>query len=138
MPDTSRVEKWKNCRVNIIYNVWPSKYFSSNDKGKSSPAFAANHAVDCNQHYIVNQGVATNSGLTEVGTGSNWDLFCIVRRKVAWKNLFLHRVNNIERNIKQNIYTGMEVISHIPPWYCCKNRKNDNVLINNINNLYII
>ena len=30
--------------------------------------------------------------------------------------LFLHRVNNIEHNIKQNIYTGMVVISHIPPF----------------------
>ena len=30
--------------------------------------------------------------------------------------LFLHRVNNIEHNIKQNIYTGMAVISHIPPF----------------------
>ena len=25
--------------------------------------------------------------------------------------MFLHRVNNIEHNVKQNIYTGMEVIS---------------------------
>ena len=28
--------------------------------------------------------------------------------------MFLHCVNNIEHNIKQNIYTGMEVISLIP------------------------
>ena len=27
----------------------------------------------------------------------------------------LHLVNNIEHNIKQNIYTGMEVISLMPP-----------------------
>ena len=27
--------------------------------------------------------------------------------------MFLHRINNIEHNIKQNFYTGMEVISHI-------------------------
>ena len=25
--------------------------------------------------------------------------------------MFLHRVNNVEHNVKQNIYTGMEVIS---------------------------
>ena len=25
--------------------------------------------------------------------------------------MFLHRVNNIEHNVKQNIYTDMEVIS---------------------------
>ena len=29
--------------------------------------------------------------------------------------MFLHRVNNIEHNIKPNIYTGMEEISVIPP-----------------------
>ena len=28
---------------------------------------------------------------------------------------FLHRVNNVEHNIQQNIYTGMEMISLIPP-----------------------
>ena len=32
--------------------------------------------------------------------------------------MFVHRVNNIELNIKQNIYIGMEVISLIPPCYC--------------------
>ena len=29
--------------------------------------------------------------------------------------MFLQHVNNIEHNIKQNIYTGMEAISVIPP-----------------------
>ena len=31
--------------------------------------------------------------------------------------MFLHPVNNIEHNIKQNIDTGTEVIALIPPWY---------------------
>ena len=29
--------------------------------------------------------------------------------------MFLHRVDNIEHNMKQNKYTGMAVISFIPP-----------------------
>ena len=32
----------------------------------------------------------------------------------AKRLMFLHQVNNIEHNIKQNIYTGVEVISLIP------------------------
>ena len=56
------------------------------------------------------RGVATNNGR------SNLDLFCIVSINVVLKSLmFLHCVNNIEHNIKQNIYAGMEVISLIPP-----------------------
>ena len=43
--------------------------------------------------------------------------------------MFLHHVNNIEHNIKQNIYTGLEVISLIPPCVVYKNSKNENVLI---------
>ena len=51
----------------------------------------------------------------EGGADSNQDLFCIVSTNVVEKSLmFLHHVNNIEDNIKQNIYTGMEVISLIP------------------------
>ena len=33
-------------------------------------------------------------------------------------SVFFHRVNSIEDNIKQNTYTGMEVISLIFPRYC--------------------
>ena len=59
------------------------------------------------------RGEATNSGLG--GPGSNQDIFCILSKNVVQKTLmFLHSVNNIEHNIKQNIYTGMEVISLIP------------------------
>ena len=46
--------------------------------------------------------------------------------------MFLHRVNNIEHNIKQNIYTGVKLIFlkylHDAVY---KSSKNDNVLINN-------
>ena len=50
--------------------------------------------------------------------------------------MFLHLVNNIEHNIKQNIYTEMGLISLMPPCHgtVYKNSKNKNVLINNINN----
>ena len=41
-------------------------------------------------------------------------LYCKYERGI--KNLiFLHRVNNTEHNIKQNNYTGLKVISVIPP-----------------------
>ena len=54
--------------------------------------------------------------IIEWDPGLNWDLFCIVSTNVVQKRLmFLHRVNNIEHNINQNIYTGMMVISLIPP-----------------------
>ena len=50
------------------------------------------------------------------GPGSNRDLFCIGSKNVIYKSLmFLRRVNNIEHDIKQNIYAGMEVISLILP-----------------------
>ena len=50
------------------------------------------------------------------GASSNRDLFCIISTNVVLKSLmFLHRVNNIEHNIKQNICTGMQVIFLIPP-----------------------
>ena len=53
------------------------------------------------------RGVATNRGL-----GKPWSKitgsFCIVKTNKTL--MFLHRVNNVEHNIKQNIYTGMEVI----------------------------
>ena len=29
--------------------------------------------------------------------------------------MYLHRVNDIEHNVKQNIYTSIEMISLIPP-----------------------
>ena len=65
------------------------------------------------QSYCRVRGVAKNSGLGE--TGSNRNLFCIVSTSVVLKSLiFLYRVNSIEHNIKQNIYTDMEVISLIP------------------------
>ena len=67
----------------------------------------------------MNRGVAANSGLgrrgrqAQIGTFMfcKWS-FCIV----TWYNdlMFLHRVNIIKFNIKQNICTGMEVISLIP------------------------
>ena len=51
--------------------------------------------------------------------------------------MFLHRVNNIEHKIKQNICTDMEVISLMPlsHYTVHKNSKNENVRINNIDNL---
>ena len=56
----------------------------------------------------------TNSGLG--APGPNWDLICVLRTNVVYMSLiFLHRVNNKERHIKQNIYTGMEAISLLPP-----------------------
>ena len=65
--------------------------------------------------YINEQGVAINGGLegpVQIGT-----FFCIVSTKRFKIVMFLHHVNNIEHNLKQNIYTGMEVISLIPPRY---------------------
>ena len=54
----------------------------------------------------------------------------------VWKSLmFLHRDTNVEHNIKQNIYFGMEVISLLLPGYLYENSKNENVLMNNIDNL---
>ena len=67
------------------------------------------------------RSVATNNGLVRgrgrgMGAGSNQDLLHIVSTNVVYKSLmFLDRVNNIEHDIKQNIYTGIEVISLIPP-----------------------
>ena len=49
--------------------------------------------------------------------------------------MFLHYANNIEHNIKQNISTGMELISLTPDDTVYKNRKNENTVRNNINNL---
>ena len=49
--------------------------------------------------------------------------------------MVLHRVNNIEHNMKQNIYTGTEFISVRLPCNVYKNSKNQKVLINNIDNL---
>ena len=48
--------------------------------------------------------------------------------------MFLHHVNDIEHNIKQNIYWygGNLSYTHDTAY---KNSMNDNVLINNINNL---
>ena len=69
-------------------------------------------------HMTMNRGVAANNGLGGWGGGrasSNRDLFSVVSTNVVKKSLmFLHRVNNIEHDIKQNIYTGMEFISLIP------------------------
>ena len=82
---------------------------------------------------IRSKGLATNSRLgdqLQIGT-----FFCIVSANVVKKSLmFLHRVNNIEHNIKQNVYTGMKVISLRLPWYCM-NSKIESVLINNTSNL---
>ena len=42
--------------------------------------------------------------------------FLYTSAKAMQKSLmFLHHANNIEHNLKQNIYTGMEVISFLPP-----------------------
>ena len=49
--------------------------------------------------------------------------------------MVLHHVNNIDHNLKQNIYTDMEVISLNLHYTEYKNSKNEDVLINNINNL---
>ena len=51
------------------------------------------------------------------GAGSNRDLFCIVQTwySISGSLKFLHRINNIEHNMKQDIYTEMGVISLIPP-----------------------
>ena len=58
------------------------------------------------------RGVVTNSGLG--GPGTNRDLFCIVSTNVVKKSLMFFRpVNN-------NVYTGMEVISLVPSWYCIR------------------
>ena len=49
------------------------------------------------------RGVATNRGPGD--PGSNWNLVYIVSTNVIWKRLMLlHRVNNIQHNIKQNIH----------------------------------
>ena len=37
--------------------------------------------------------------------------------------MFLHRVNDIEHNIKPDIYTDMEGISVMPPWYCISKKQ---------------
>ena len=58
------------------------------------------------------RGVAKISGVG--GPISNRDLSCIVSTNVE-KSLFLHRVDNVEHNIKQSVYTGMEVIFLISP-----------------------
>ena len=63
----------------------------------------------------MNRGVAANNGLGG-GASSNRDLFSVVSTNVVKKSLmFLHRVNNIEHDTKQNIYTGMEFISLLIP-----------------------
>ena len=65
------------------------------------------------------RSIATNSGHGYGGGGRfKWGPFCIVSTKVVQKSLMLlHHVNNIEHNLKQNIYTCMEVISLTLPWY---------------------
>ena len=71
----------------------------------------------CRKDFLF-RGEATNGELGEGGGGacSNRNLFCIIATDVVQKSLmFLHRVNNIENNIKQNIYTDMKVISLIAP-----------------------
>ena len=44
--------------------------------------------------------------------------------------MFLLRLNNIEHNIKQKIYTDKEVMSLMPRDIVYKNSKNENVPIN--------
>ena len=57
--------------------------------------------------------MATKIGLG--GGSSNKDLLYRKYKRAIKSLIFLPRVNNVEHNIKQNIYTGMEVISLIPP-----------------------
>ena len=62
-----------------------------------------------------NRGVATNNGQGRWGGGGGRTFklgpFCIISTNVVQKSLMsLHHLNNIEHNIKQNIYTGIEVI----------------------------
>ena len=45
------------------------------------------------------------------GWGEGAGPFLYRQYKGGLKILFLHHVNNTEDNLKQNIYTGMEVIS---------------------------
>ena len=59
------------------------------------------------------EGVATNSGLGGSRFKSGPFLYCKYERAIKESNL--HRFNSTEHNIKQNIYTGMEVISLMPP-----------------------
>ena len=61
--------------------------------------------------------VVTNRGLGGVRFNSGPFLYCKYERGIK-SLIFLHRVNNTEHNIKQNNYTGLKVISVIPPWYC--------------------
>ena len=88
--------------------------------------FLVSIAKHLEQLFIRNSpgGVATNNGLGRGGEGGGEGRFkpepCLyVRTSMVQKRLmFLHPVNNIGHDIKQNIYTGMVVISFIPPWYC--------------------
>ena len=60
------------------------------------------------------KGVDTNNGSVEARC--KLGLFYIVCTNMVYKTLvFLHRINNTEHNIKQNIYPGMEVICLIRP-----------------------
>ena len=63
------------------------------------------------------RGVATNNGLGRARFKSGPFLYREYKRVIK-VSMFLHRVNNIEHDIKQNIYTDIEVISSIPPLYC--------------------
>ena len=71
-----------------------------------------------NLHSNLNKGVATNSGLWGPGSNRNFFLAFVSTNVVQKRLMFLHPVNSTEHNIKQNVYTSMEVISVIPPWYC--------------------
>ena len=51
--------------------------------------------------------IVANSGLVGGGVQSQIGTF--------WGLMFLYHVNNIEHNIKQSLYTDMEIISLIPP-----------------------
>ena len=68
-----------------------------------------------NLHSNLNKGVAINSGLWEPDSNRNFFLAFVSTNVVQKRLMFLHRVNSTEHNIKQNIYTSMEVISVIPP-----------------------
>ena len=69
----------------------------------------------CNSKMLVElNGVDTNNGSVEARC--KLGLFYIVCTNMVYKTLvFLHRINNTEHNIKQNIYPGMEVICLIRP-----------------------
>ena len=76
-------------------------------------------AFGINHNSRIHRDVATNSGLGD-------------QVQIGTFFVNLHRVNNIEHNIKRYVQTGMEVIFFIHHDTVYKNNKNKNVLINKI------